>query len=350
MLCKEIMTSDVVSFRPLDRIDGAARRMRDENIGFAPVCEEDGKPVGAITDRDIALRVCAQDRRAGRTHVDDIMTRDLITCRMTDEVERAAHLMADHHRNRIIVLDRRGRLAGVISIADVIERGPESEALRTLRTILNRELRKTEPHDSPTAQGIGGGGRSPQSPSAEVSALAAILAARRSRRGFGRRPLTDTEIDALLWAGQGITSSEGCRAAPSAGALYPTTLTLVDQRGVWRYSPSDHGLALVRQGDVRATLAASALGQEAVAEAPATIVITADASILAGRYRARAERYCTLEAGHVAQNILLQAEALGLSAVPVGAFDDNAVLRSVELPFQHLALYLVPVGERRPVG
>lgn len=124
----------------------------------------------------------------------------------------------------------------------------------------------------------------------------------------------------------------------------------MDEGGVWRYAPRGHALVLVREGDVRARLARAALDQEAVAEAPATIAITADPAVLAPRYRSRSGRYCTLEAGHVAQNILLQATALGLGAVPVGAFDDDAVGALLELPPGHLALYLVPVGAPRAGG
>lgn len=65
---------------------------------------------------------------------------------------------------------------------------------------------------------------------------------RHSRREFGPRELTASEVGALLWAGQGITSEEGGRAAPSAGALHPVTLTAIDARGVWRYIPEDHAL------------------------------------------------------------------------------------------------------------
>lgn len=184
-------------------------------------------------------------------------------------------------------------------------------------------------------------------PSPAASELVRLLAARRSHRKFASRRLTQLELGALLWAAQGITSSDGLRTAPSAGALYPLTLTVVDERGAWRYAPRDHALELVRDGDHRPPLASAALGQEAVAEAPATVVVTADPAILAARYRARSTRYCVLEAGHVAQNILLEAVALGLGALPVGAFDDDAVRTIVKLPTQHLVLYLVPVGEPR---
>lgn len=141
MLCNEIMSRDVVSLRPGERVDSAARRMRDRNIGFAPVCRDDGRPVGAVTDRDMAMRICAQDRRAGRTHVDDIMTRELLTCRATDDVERAEELMAERHKSRIIVLDPEGRVAGVMSLADIAEYEEDARAMRMIRRILEREVR-----------------------------------------------------------------------------------------------------------------------------------------------------------------------------------------------------------------
>jgi CBS domain-containing protein len=141
MNCDELMTRDVVSLRPTDRVDAAARRMRDENVGFAPVCAEDGRLVGAITDRDIALRVCAEDRRAGRTHVEEIMTRELLTCQDGDNVQRAEELMVARRKNRILVLDREGRLAGVISLADIAAHDDAARAIRTIQRIVNRELR-----------------------------------------------------------------------------------------------------------------------------------------------------------------------------------------------------------------
>lgn len=141
MRTSEIMTRDVVSLRPDDRIDSAARRMRDRNVGFAPVCSNDGRPVGAITDRDIALRVCAQDRRAGRTHVEDVMTRELLTCSGSDDVERAEALLAERHKNRIIVVDSDGRLAGIVSLADLAQYEDSARIVRVLRRILEREVR-----------------------------------------------------------------------------------------------------------------------------------------------------------------------------------------------------------------
>jgi SagB-type dehydrogenase family enzyme len=180
--------------------------------------------------------------------------------------------------------------------------------------------------------------------------LHGVIAARRSRREFDRRPLTPAETGALLWAGQGITSADGARAAPSAGALHPITLSLLDSGGVWRYLPGDHALAPAAEEDRRARLAAAALGQACVADAPATIAVTARPAELSARYGRRAERYTILEAGHVAQNVLLMATVLGLGAVPVGAFDDEAVRAVLGLGAEHRVLYLLPVGALRAGG
>ncbi len=141
MRCDELMTREVVSLHPSDRIDAAARRMRDENVGFAPVCAEDGRPVGALTDRDIALRVCAEDRRAGRTHVEEVMTRELLTCRAGDDLERAEELMGTRRKTRILVLDDDGRLAGVLSLADLAVHADAARAVETIRSVVARELR-----------------------------------------------------------------------------------------------------------------------------------------------------------------------------------------------------------------
>lgn len=177
--------------------------------------------------------------------------------------------------------------------------------------------------------------------------LHGIIAARRSFRELGPSELAAADVSALLWAAQGITSRGGGRAAPSAGALYPLTLSAVDARAVWRYVPAEHALRPVEIGDRRAQLAAAAIGQEFVAEAPLVIAVTARPAVLSARYGRRAERYCMLEAGHVAQNVLLMATALGLAAVPVAAFDDEAVLAVLALGAGHLPLYLLPVGARR---
>ncbi|UCE27613.1 MAG: SagB/ThcOx family dehydrogenase [Candidatus Coatesbacteria bacterium] len=172
-----------------------------------------------------------------------------------------------------------------------------------------------------------------------------VMAARRSVRSFADTPLTEDELARLLWAGQGITDPvRGYKAVPSAGALYPITLYLCDASGVGRYEPETETLAVISESDLRDELETAAMGQSAVGDAPAVVVIVAKPAVTAAKYGGRAERYCTLEAGHVAQNILLAAFALGLSGVTIGAFDDDSVRSLLDLDEEYLPLYIIPLG------
>jgi ribosomal subunit interface protein len=186
-------------------------------------------------------------------------------------------------------------------------------------------------------------------PNPKTTPLHGVIAVRRSGREFGLSEVTAAERSALLWAGQGVTSAEGARAAPSVGGLYPLTLSLVDAHGVWRYLPAAHALSPMETGDHRAQLAAATHDQAFLAKAPVTIAVTARPTELTARYGDRAERYCMLEAGHVAENVLLMAAALGLTAVPVADFDDAAVRSTLGLGAGYLPLYLLAVG-RPPAG
>jgi SagB-type dehydrogenase family enzyme len=177
--------------------------------------------------------------------------------------------------------------------------------------------------------------------------LEEAIAKRRSVREFAKRPLTREQIGQLCWAAQGITDARlKFRAAPSAGALYPIELYVVTAEGVDRYRPAGHELERHVRGDLRGAVQAAALGQEAIGDAAACVAITAVVKRTARKYGKRALRYCFIEAGHVAQNILLQATALELGAVPIGAFEDQKVAQVLKLPDDHRVLYLVPVGHR----
>jgi SagB-type dehydrogenase family enzyme len=168
---------------------------------------------------------------------------------------------------------------------------------------------------------------------------------RRSIRVFADRALTEDEISQLLWAAQGITDPRGFRTAPSAGAMYPLELYLLTAEGLFHYLPREHALQRLSETDLRRPLYEAALQQEFILEAPATIVFTAVQSRTEARYGAsRSPRYIHMEVGHAAQNLLLQAAALGLGAVPVGAFNDDRVQAVIGLPADHEPLYLVPVG------
>ncbi len=177
--------------------------------------------------------------------------------------------------------------------------------------------------------------------------LEEALAGRRSVRDFATTPLSVDELSQLLWAAQGVTSARGFRTAPSAGALYPLELYVVTPDGVYRYLPDRHGLERLSSEDLGAALAEVALGQEAVADAAAVFIVTGVYARTAQKYGDRAERYVHLEAGHAAQNLQLQATALGLGSVPVGAFDDAGVQDVLGLPDDHDPLYLIPVGRPR---
>lgn len=180
------------------------------------------------------------------------------------------------------------------------------------------------------------------------TSLETALQSRRSIREFSTKPLTMEEISQLLWSAQGITDSSGHRTSPSAGATYPLELYLVTGDGVFRHLPLQHALQRVLDGDLRRELHDAALKQEFILEAPATIVFTAVFARTEQRYgSARTPRYVHLEVGHAAQNVLLQAVALGLGAVPVGAFEDERVSRVLKLPADHVPLYMIPVGHPR---
>lgn len=172
------------------------------------------------------------------------------------------------------------------------------------------------------------------------------IAARRSVRSFEDSPLSEQEISQLLWAAQGITDkARGRRAAPSAGATFPLETYLVTAEGVFRYLPDRHALEQVKAGDHRPELAEAALGQPWVREAPATIAFAAVPERTTGKYGRRGTLYIHMEAGHAAQNVHLQAVALGLGSVPVGAMDDARAAKLLGCRGREEVLYLVPVGK-----
>ena len=159
------------------------------------------------------------------------------------------------------------------------------------------------------------------------------------------------ELGQLLWAIQGTTHERGFRTAPSAGALYPLEIYLVTEEGIFHYEPEQHDLAVISRDNPSASLYRAALSQEAVRQAPAVFVVTAVYERTAQKYGdERSPRYVHLEAGHAAQNLLLQAVALNLGAVPIGAFQDEEVQAALELPADHKPLYLIPVGHPKDDG
>lgn len=192
----------------------------------------------------------------------------------------------------------------------------------------------------------------PEPDYANETSVEAALLRRRSIRAYSGEEVTLEEVSQLLWAAQGLTAPWGGRTAPSAGALYPLELYLVVgdvkgmDNGVYSYRPKEHALKKVADGDVRAELAAAALGQECVKEAAIDLVFTAVYERTTAKYGERGIRYVHIEVGHAAQNVYLQADSLDLGTVVVGAFMDREVKRVVHAGAQEEPLYIMPVGRK----
>jgi SagB-type dehydrogenase family enzyme len=178
---------------------------------------------------------------------------------------------------------------------------------------------------------------------------------RRSIRSYTDDPLSLQDVSQLMWAAQGITDPSGeFRASPSAGATYPLEVYVVlgdncvtgIPEGLYHYNPYTHQLKRILKGDLRAGLAEAALRQDWMQEAPINIVIAAVYERTTDRYGERGIRYVHMEAGHVGQNIYLQAEARGLATVVVGAFHDDQIQALLHLPKDQKPLYIIPVGNR----
>ena len=139
MRCKDVMKTNVQCAALTDTVQSAARTMRDRNIGFLPVRGADGRVVGTLTDRDIAVRVASEDRSSAQCRVGDCMTREVVSCLATDDLAQAEHLMATHKKSRVVVVDESGALCGVISLSDIAERDSTTRAAVTLRQVATRE-------------------------------------------------------------------------------------------------------------------------------------------------------------------------------------------------------------------
>jgi len=179
---------------------------------------------------------------------------------------------------------------------------------------------------------------------------------RRTIRDFKDRLLSLTHLSQLLWAAQGITDPTiGRRAAPSGGALYPLDIYVLIgengvekmEAGVYHYLPKEHSVLPISKGDRRQEIASASLGQMWMTKAPVIFIITAEYKRITGKYGERGIRYALIEVGHVGQNLFLQAEALGLGAGIVGAFNDLEVSKVAGLPSKHEPLLIMPVGYKK---
>ena len=178
---------------------------------------------------------------------------------------------------------------------------------------------------------------------------------RRSVRDYKGEPLSLSQLSQVLWAAQGLTDARGLRAVPSAGGTYPLDVFIFIGKdctegiepGIYHYDMVKHSLNLHKAGDQRRELATAALDQEFIARAPVDIVICAIFERTSWYYGRRAERYVHMEVGHAGENVSLQAVALGLATVMVGAFDDEQVSAVMGLTKEVKPLYIIPLGKPR---
>ena len=188
----------------------------------------------------------------------------------------------------------------------------------------------------------------------EVSLEEAIYA-RRSRREYLERPLRIEEVSQLLWAAQGVTEPSlwvGLRSAPSAGGLYPLEVYVVVRKGgveglepgAYHYGPHEHELTQTVRGDMSRELMAACVDQEWVGAAPINLVFTGVIERTRVKYGERAWQYVLQESGHAAQNVYLQATALGLGGTVIGAFIESEIQRILSLPLDETPLYVMPIG------
>jgi SagB-type dehydrogenase family enzyme len=182
------------------------------------------------------------------------------------------------------------------------------------------------------------------------SSLERCIGQRRSVRNFRDRALTKEELAQLLWAAQGVTGPDGRRAVPSAGALYPLELYVLARNvaslpaGAYHYLLDRHELLIATPGYDPAALIDATLGQDWIVAAAACICVAAVFERTSVKYGDRGHRYVCLEAGHAAENVMLQAVALGLATTMVGAYSDDQVGRLLCLSAKEIPLCLIPVG------
>lgn len=193
------------------------------------------------------------------------------------------------------------------------------------------------------------------------TSLEEIMQKRRSVRSYRNEPMRLEDVSQLLWSAYGVTEPRdkpphirgGLKTAPSAGARYPLEVYLIAgnvqglAQGFYRYLPESHSLVLVATGDLRVKACEAARNQKMVEEAPVSLVYTADFERTTSRYGERGKNYVYVDLGHSAQNVYLQAEALGMHSCAIGAFDDKDLHAVLSLPANESVIYMMPVGLKK---
>jgi len=176
-----------------------------------------------------------------------------------------------------------------------------------------------------------------------IKSLEECIYERESVRKYQDKIIETEKISQILWAAQGKKGQK--RTVPSAGATYPLEIyaTLKD-KGYFHYDFKNHVLNLITEENICNKLAEESWNQKYIVDAYLNILICADYSRTTKRYGERGIRYVYMEVGHCAQNIHLEAIALDLVSVPIGAFQDAGVKKVMKLPKNVVPLYIVPIG------
>ena len=121
MLCEEVMTTGVEYASLRESVESIAARMRDAEIGWLPVCDDEGHVIGTVSERDIIVKLVAYDMSA-RAPAGSVMTRDVAACRRDEDVRTAARRMRESRASLLLCVDEAGRLAGIVHLADITPR------------------------------------------------------------------------------------------------------------------------------------------------------------------------------------------------------------------------------------
>lgn len=194
----------------------------------------------------------------------------------------------------------------------------------------------------------------PKNPARPAADLWRLLQERRSERRFSGQSMTFDELALLLWASQGVTAAAGSfflRTAPSAGALYPIETYLAVERvdglgpGLFHFHVKEFALEQLSDQAIGKLVARAALDQSFVAEAAVIFLWSAIPRRNMAKYGHRGFRYICLDAGHICQNLLLAAAALGRKGCPVAALYDDELNGLLGLDgMEESVLYLAPIG------
>ncbi len=140
MLCSEVMSAPVIRMKPDDTLFFAATLMRQHNIGFLPVCDDHDHVIGVVTDRDLVLRGIAEKRAMDEETVATIMTREILSCQVDENVDVVVALMSRARKSRVVVVDARGELRGILSLADLGVRALPRQSAAALKDVARREV------------------------------------------------------------------------------------------------------------------------------------------------------------------------------------------------------------------